>query len=52
MKKYEYKKTDTMNEYELNQLGEEGWKLVGVSQYNFIYGFTLSIAYLFIRELK
>ena len=37
---------------ELNELGREDWKLVGVSQFNFMYGITLSISYIFIRELN
>ncbi len=52
MDKYEYKKTDTLNEEELNELGILGWELVAVSQYNFIYGITLSISYLFKRKIK
>ena len=49
MQKWEYKKTEQLNEEELNELGRAGWELVATSQYNFLYGFTLSISYLFKR---
>ena len=49
--KYEYKKTETLDEQELNELGQQGWELVAVSQYNFFYGITASISYLFKRPL-
>jgi len=51
MEKWEYKKTPNIDEEELNKLGREGWELVATSQYNFLYGVTLSVSYLFKRRV-
>lgn len=49
---YEYKKTGAIEEEELNELGQIGWELVGVSQWNLFYGQTVSISYIFKRLKK
>jgi hypothetical protein len=33
MQKWEYKKTDSLEEDDLNVLGEQGWELVAIENY-------------------